>query len=95
MAALIGQTLGPYQIIELISHGAMATVYKACHSELDRYVAVKILATDYAQEPDFVESFSREAHLIAQLDHPHILPFYDFGQQGDICYIVMNICRVA
>jgi serine/threonine protein kinase len=90
MAALIGQTLGPYQMIELIGQGAMATIYKAYHSELACYVAVKILATDYAQESEIRESFSREAHLMAQLDHPHILPCYDFGRQGDICYMVLK-----
>jgi serine/threonine protein kinase len=90
MAVLIGQTLGPYQVIELVGQGAIATVYKAYHPKLDRYVAIKVIASDYAQEPDFLESFSREAQIIAQLDHPHILPFYDFGRQGDICYIVMK-----
>ena len=68
----------------------MATVYKAYEPELARYVAIKILATDYAQQPDSVKSFMCEAHLIAQLDHPHIMPFYDFGRQGDTCYIVMK-----
>jgi serine/threonine protein kinase len=90
MAVLIGQTLGPYQVIELVGQGAIATVYKAYHPKLDRYVAIKVIASDYAQEPDFLESFSREAQIIAQLDHPHILPFYDFDRQGDICYIVMK-----
>jgi serine/threonine protein kinase len=90
MDSMIGQTLGQYQLVQQIGKGGMATVYKAYQPALDRYVAVKILPAYFAHEPGFAERFSREAQAIAQLEHPHILPVYDFGKQADISYIVMK-----
>lgn len=90
MESMIGKTLGQYQLIEQIGKGGMATVYKAYQPGLDRYVAVKILPAYFAHEPDFAARFTREAQAIAKLDHPHILPVYDFGKQKDISYIVMK-----
>ncbi len=90
MESLIGQTLGQYQLVEQIGQGGMATVYKAFQPSLNRFVAVKILPAYFAHEPGFAERFTREAQAIAQLDHPHILPIYDFGRHGDISYLVMK-----
>jgi hypothetical protein len=90
MESMIGQTLGHYQLIEQIGKGGMATVYKAFQPGLNRYVAIKVLPAYFAHEPGFAERFVREAQAIAQLDHPHILPVYDFGKQDDISYIVMK-----
>ncbi len=90
MVDLIGQTVGQYRIIEQIGQGGMATVYKAYQPSLDRYVAVKVLPPYFAHEPGFAERFTREAKAIARLNHPNILPIYDFGQQGDLSYIVMK-----
>jgi len=89
-AALVGQTLGQYRLVERIGRGGMATVYKAYQPSLDRYVAVKVLPTYLAQDPDFATRFRREARAIAQLNHPHILPVHDFGQEGELSYIVMR-----
>jgi serine/threonine-protein kinase len=90
MQELIGQTLGQYQIIEQIGQGGMASVFKARQLGLDRWVAVKVLPPHYAVDPDFSRYFIREARAIAQLEHPHILPVYDFGQQGPYTYLVMR-----
>jgi serine/threonine protein kinase/formylglycine-generating enzyme required for sulfatase activity len=87
---LAGQTLGHYQLLERIGRGGMATVYKAYQPSLDRYVAVKVLPTYLAHEPGFAARFEREARAIAKLDHPYILPVYDFGREGDLNYIVMK-----
>ncbi len=92
---MIGQTLGQYQLVEQIGKGGMATVYKAFQPSLNRYVAVKILPAYFAHEAGFAERFTREAQAIAQLDHPNILPVFDFGKQNDISYIVMSTCRRA
>lgn len=90
MVNLIGQTLGQYRIIEQVGQGGMATVYKAYQPSLDRYVAVKILPPYFAHEPGFAMRFTREAKAVAKLNHPNILPIYDFGQEGDLSYIVMK-----
>jgi tetratricopeptide (TPR) repeat protein/tRNA A-37 threonylcarbamoyl transferase component Bud32 len=87
---LIGQTLGQYRIVEAIGHGGMASVYKARQPALDRDVAVKVLLPQQAGTPEFRERFSREAKAIAQLNHPNILPVIDYGQAGDLIYIVMK-----
>jgi hypothetical protein len=85
-----GRTLGQYELMERLRRGGMGTVYKAYQPSLDRYVAVKVLSTFLAQDPDFTGRFEREARLIAKLDHPNILPVYDYGQEGELIYIVMR-----
>lgn len=85
-----GHTLGQYRLMERLARGGMATVYKAYQPSLDRYVAVKVLSTFLAQDPDFAARFHREARAIAKLNHPNILPVHDYGQEGDLSYIVMR-----
>ncbi len=91
MDDLVGRTLGQYQIVQRLGEGGMATVYKAFQPSLNRYVAIKVLPPDLArQQPDFAARFAREAHAVAQLQHPHILSIYDFGQEDGLSYIVMQ-----
>ncbi len=90
MADLTGQRLGQYLILERISKGATSTVYKAHQEKLERYVAVKVLSPHFIDEEGFLERFKQEARAVAQLDHPNILPVYDFDQVGDVVYIVMK-----
>jgi serine/threonine-protein kinase len=85
-----GQMLGPYQVIEQIGMGGMATVYKAYHAAMDRYVALKVVAAQLSEEPNFLQRFRQEARLIARLEHPHILPVYDFGEADGVPYMVMR-----
>ena len=85
-----GQMLGAYRIIEQIGQGGMATVYKAYHAAMDRYVAIKILPFQFAQTEEFIERFQREVRVIAHLEHPHILPVYDSGESGGVPYLVMR-----
>lgn len=85
-----GYTLGPYRVEGHLGQGGMATVYKAYQPTLDRYVAIKVLPAHRAHEPGFARRFAREARAAARLTHPHILPVYDFGQEGDLLYIVMQ-----
>ncbi len=90
MPDLVGHTLGQYRVVEQIGLGGMATVFKAYQPALDRYVAIKVLPAYYAHEPGFAERFTREAKAVARLTHPHVLPIYDFGQENDLSYIVMQ-----
>ena len=89
-SSLIGQTLGnKYEIQDLLGRGGMATVYKGYHAEIERFVAIKVLPPHPAQGPEFIERFQLEARTIARLQHPHILPVYDYGAEGDILYLAI------
>jgi basic membrane lipoprotein Med (substrate-binding protein (PBP1-ABC) superfamily)/ABC-type phosphate/phosphonate transport system substrate-binding protein len=90
MHDLIGQTLGQYRIIEQLGKGGMATVFKGFQPSLERYVAIKVLPPYFAHEEGFSERFDREAKAIARLEHPHILPIYDHGQDREVSYIAMK-----
>jgi len=90
---LVGLRLGPYEVVDLIGRGGMAVVYKGLQPSLHRHVAIKVLPAYLAAEPDFRARFQREAEIIARLEHPNILPIYDYGQEGDIPYIVMPLIR--
>jgi serine/threonine protein kinase len=90
MADLSGKIFGQYQLIEPISSGGMATVYKAYQPGLDRVVAIKVLPEFLLNQPGFLERFKIEAQAIAKLDHPHILPVYDYGEAERTPYLVMK-----
>lgn len=87
---LIGAKLGNYELIELIGRGGMSAVYRAYQPSVDRYVAVKILHDSLALDPKIIARFEREARAIARLEHPHIVPLYDYGQQDDIIYLAIR-----
>ena len=90
MANLEGTELGPYRILEQVGSGGMATVYKAYHTSMDRYVAIKVLPEQMSQDPELISRFRREAQVIAKLEHAHILPVYDYGESGGRLYLVMR-----
>src|SRR5689334_1719823 len=89
MTDLVGQSLGQYQILGEIAKGGMSTVYRARQSSMNREVAIKILPASFTHDTTFIDRFYREVDIIARLQHPHILPVYDFGQFNDMPYIVM------
>lgn len=86
-----GQILGNrYELIERVGGGGMAVVYKAkCHL-LNRYVAIKVLRSEFTDDEEFVKRFRVEAQAAASLSHHNIVSIYDVGQQDDIHYIVME-----
>lgn len=80
-----------YELLERIGTGGMAMVYKAkCHW-LNRYVAVKILKEDLAQDEEFCRRFHEESQAIAMLSHPNIVSVYDVSHTPDLDYIVMEL----
>lgn len=85
-----GQTIGPYRILNQVGQGGMATVYRAYHSAMDRYVAIKILPHKLAESPEFTGRFRQEARTIARLEHSHILPVHDYGESDGYTYLVMR-----
>jgi serine/threonine-protein kinase len=78
--------LGQYQLLDVLGRGSTAVVYRAYQPSLNRYVAVKVLLQHLA--PEFETRFGREARAIAGLQHPNILPIYDFAQEGELSYFV-------
>ncbi len=75
-----GQTIGQYHIQEKLGEGGMGAVFKAQQSGVNRTVVVKVLTANFKDNPQMLERFKREVDIIAQLEHPHILPVYDFGE---------------
>ena len=78
-----------YRLDHRIGRGGFAQVFLATDLLLQRQVAIKVLNPDLAQDPTFLERFLQEARRVAVLDHPNILPVYDFGNIGDTAYLVM------
>jgi serine/threonine protein kinase len=82
--------IGPYEIIDQVGTGGMATVYKAYQPRLDRYVAVKVMHQMFLQDPNFRARFEREARIVGGLDHPNIVPIYDYAELKGQPYLVMK-----
>jgi putative two-component system response regulator len=91
MSLSAGVTLGACSIIERIGRGGMATVYKAYHPALDRYVAIKVLPEFFAEDETYRDRFQQEARSVARLKHPNILSVFDFGQADGITYLVLEL----
>ncbi|MGD8750381.1 MAG: serine/threonine-protein kinase, partial [Anaerolineales bacterium] len=84
------QKIRGYQLRECIGAGGFGEVYRAHQTTVDREVAIKIILPAYANHPDFIRSFESEARLIARLEHPHIVPLYDYWREPDGAYLVMR-----
>ncbi len=86
----VGVKINQYVIVEHIGRGGMADVWSARDERLNRMVAIKTIAHGLSQEVDPVGLFKQEAQTIAKMEHPHILPIYDFGEYAGQLYIVMR-----
>ena len=90
-SALIGRTLGKYEMISVVGGGGMGTVCRARQAGVQRDVAVKVLNFELSDTVQFVTRFRREAENLAALEHPHIIPVLDFGREGDYVFLVMAL----
>ncbi len=86
-----GYSLGPYRIVGKIGRGGMATVYRAHHAALDRDVAIKVLPDFFAEDDSYRDRFQQEARSVARLNHPNILNVFDFGQEGGVTFLVLEL----
>src|SRR5262245_15541099 len=88
-----GENVGTYRIMAQLGSGGMATVFKAYHPSLDRYVAIRVLHPAFKANPQFFERFKREARIVANLEHPNIIPVYDFDEFQGEPYLVMRFAE--
>ncbi len=86
----IGARLGTHEILELIGAGGMGEVYKAKDHKLDRYVVVKVLRPELADDPERLRRFEQEARAASALNHPNIVTVHDLGEHEGAPYIVME-----
>jgi len=82
-----------YELREKIGAGGFGTVYKAFQPGIDREVAIKIVNPELANNPEYIRRFETEAQVVARLEHPRIVPLYDFWREPDAAYLVMRYLR--
>ena len=85
-----GSTLGPYVVEAQLGAGGMGEVYRARDTRLNRTVAIKVLSAQLTETPLFHKRFEREARVIAAIEHPHICPLYDVGEEHGTTFLVMQ-----
>lgn len=88
-----GTPLRGYQLFEEIGSGAFSTVHRGTQPSVGRDVAVKVIRAELANDPRFVRRFETEAHMVANLEHPHIVPLYDYWREHGNAYLVMRWLR--
>ena len=82
-----------YQLHEKLAEGAFGAVYRGVQAVVGREVAVKIVKPELADDPAFIGRFEAEAQLVARLEHPHIVPLYDYWREPGGAYLVMRYLR--
>lgn len=87
------QSIKGYELLEPIGEGAYGVVYRAKQPFVGREVAVKVILPEFANQPDFIRRFETEAQLVAQLEHLHIVPLYDYWRDPEGAYLVMRMMK--
>ena len=87
---LSGQQIGGYEILNVIGHGGMATVYRARQISMQRIVALKVLPRQFLLDDTYMQRFHREVEIVSRLEHRNIVPVHDYGEADGQPYIVMR-----
>jgi WD40 repeat protein/transcriptional regulator with XRE-family HTH domain len=90
---LSGRAIRGYALGERIGAGGFGVVYRAVQPLVEREVAIKIILPQYANHPEFIRRFEAEAQLVARLEHPHVVPLYDYWREPGVAYLVMRLLR--
>lgn len=90
---LTGKSVKSYDFEDLLGQGGYGVVYRARQEAVLREVAIKIILPKYANQPDFIRRFESEAQVVARLEHPHIVPLYDYWREPDSTCLVMRYLR--
>ncbi len=90
---LSGRAVKGFELGEKIGSGGFGVVYRARQPSVDRDVAIKIILPRYANHPNFIRRFEAEAQLVARLEHPHIVPLYDYWREPGAAYLIMRLLR--
>ena len=88
---MIGQTLSHYRITAALGAGGMGEVYRATDTSLNREVAVKVLPSDVARDPERLARFRREAQLLASLNHPNVAAIYGLEEAGGTPFLALEL----
>ncbi len=86
----VGRPLRGYRLLEQAGSGAFSIVWRGIQPSVDREVAIKQIRAELASQPDFIRRFEAEAHLVALVEHPHIVPLIDYWRDPDSAYLVMR-----
>ncbi len=87
---LTGTSEGSYNFQEVLGQGGLGVVYRAAQDPIGRIVAIKVILPEFANDPNFIRRFESEAQVVARLEHPHIVPLYDFWRKAGRAYLVMR-----
>jgi len=90
MSELAGKTIGQYQIIDLLYDKELSFIYKGFQPNMNRYVAVEVLKSNFSQDPIITQAFTQQSEILAQIQHANILPIYDSGQVEGVIYRVLR-----
>jgi WD40 repeat protein/DNA-binding SARP family transcriptional activator len=90
---VVGTPLRGYRLLEQIGEGEFGVVHRGFHAQMGREVAIKAIHPHLANDPRFIRRFETEAQLVARLEHPHLVPLYDYWREPDGAYLVMRYLR--
>ena len=93
LAPATGVAVPGYELGEVIGEGAFGAVYRAVQPSVGREVAVKVVRAELADDPRFVQRFEAEAQLVARIEHPHVVPLYDFWRRPGGAFLVFRLLR--